>query len=660
MSDSGDDHQSPADREKPSSAIGRAPECDGLVMPMLTVEGDIVIVAELAPTGALILAAISPAVATAFGLAPEVTGRPLADAPIHPALLQPLIAGLQRSLVTGLPTAVPTDRNCPEGPHWQVTPLYDRGVQPARLLCRLELAMLGKARPDVGGDWFQTVIAAVPVPIFIKSPDGRYIFCNRAFGEFHGRPVADFIGHTVFEIAPTALAAIYHQADSALLATGGRQVYEAAIRRPMGDEAEVVFYKSVFTDPAGRLGGLIGAILDISDRKVAERALTEHMTRLRRSEERLARMLVEQELIIEHATTGIVFVKEWRIRRANHRFCEIFGLLPGEVIGLSLRALTESEPGFLDLDRCAHPVMARGECYEEELPLRNRDGRVIWCFLKGRMIDAANPGQGTIWVVEDITERRHLMQELHNATVAAQQANRMKSQFLVTMSHELRTPLNAVLGFSEIIKDQLCGPVSNSRYVEYASDIHACGEHLLSLINDILDLSKIEAGRMALEFCSLDLAVFLAGAMRLVHRRAQGRGIDLRLDLASPVPELVADERAVKQILFNLLTNAIKFTPPGGTVTLSAVRTLDGDVVLCVNDTGVGIPHSQIERIMRPFEQLDNRYAHAEGGTGLGMALVKALTELHGGRVRIESEAGIGTCVSILLPGVSGQGVWTD
>jgi PAS domain S-box-containing protein len=615
-------------------------------------DGDTSLLLEATAGGALSLVAIAPAAVSAgLGLTPEAVGRPLGEVPLPPALAQSLTVAVHHSLAAGRPVTVPANRECPEGHRWQVTPLHHGDLQPVRLLCRLEPAGAkppGPERPAVG---FQTVIDTVPVPIFLKDAEGRYIFCNRAFGEFHGRPAADFVGRTVFEIAPAALAAVYHQADLALLAAGGRQVYEAAVRRPNGGEADVVFYKSVFTDPTGRLGGLIGAILDISERKAADRAAADHMARLRRSEERLAAMLAERELIIEHATTGIVFVKDWRILRANQRFCEIFGLAPGEVIGLSLRALTDSEPGFLDLDRRADPVMARGDCYEEELPLRHRDGRAIWCFLKGRMVDAAEPGRGMIWVVEDITSRRHLMQELHTATLAAQQANRMKSQFLVTMSHELRTPLNAVLGFSEIIKDQLCGTVANHRYVEYAADIHSCGEHLLSLINDILDLSKIESGRMTLDSRPLDLAALLGSAIRLVRSRAQSRGVELRLDLACPVPGVVGDERAVKQILFNLLTNAIKFTPPKGMVTLSAVRNFDGDVVLCVNDTGVGIPRNQIERIMRPFEQLDNRYAHADGGTGVGMALVKALAELHGGRVVIESEVGIGTCVSILLPG---------
>jgi PAS domain S-box-containing protein len=631
---------------------------DGATTPMTPVDEEALVMVEITPEGGMILAAVAPATTLGLNIPREAVGKALTEIPLPLTLSASLTEGVQRSLDNDRTVIVriPMDEISPEGRYWRITPLHDRnGHQPNRALCRLEWAISERFGGNAGADWFQTVIDAIPVPIFIKGLEGRYVFCNRAFGAFNGRPVADFIGRSVFEIAPAALASVYHQADLSLLATGGRQVYEAAVRRPSGGEAEVVFYKSVFTDSAGRVGGLIGAILDISERKAAERALTEHMTRLQGSEARLASMLAERELIIEHATTGIVFIKEGRIHRANRRFCEIFGLPPTEVIGLSLQTVTmaeaPSESGFFDLDPRAHPALARGECYEQEMPFRSRDGLTIWCFLKGRMINPADPDRGTIWVVEDITNRRHLMRELREATLAAQQANRMKSQFLVTMSHELRTPLNAVLGFSEIIKDQLCGPVANERYVEYAGDIFSCGEHLLSLINDILDLSKIEAGRMTLESCSLDLTAILGGAIRLVHRRAQSRNLDLRLDIADPAPALTGDERAIKQILFNLLTNAIKFTSSGGTVTLSAVQKFDGDVVLCVNDTGIGIPRHEIERIMRPFEQLDNRYAHAGGGTGLGMALIKALTELHGGRMQIESEPGIGTCVSILLPG---------
>ena len=652
MSCFGDDPRQPADRNDTCGKGGLNLDCDGPVEPVRPVDGDAILMIEAGSGGALTLTAVTAAARSRLGLGPDAAGCPLLQVPLPPALAPALIAAVRSSAATGRSTAVAADWRHSGGWRWQVSLLEGGGGQPARLLCRLEPVVAPPPPgPEPAAGWFQTVLDAVPVPIFIKNPEGRYLFCNRAFGVFHARPAADFVGRCVFDIAPAALAALYHQADLAVLAAGGQQIYEASVRRPNGGEAEVVFYKSVFTDSVGRLGGLIGAILDISGRKVAERALTDHMDRLRRSEAHLAGMLAEHELIIEHATTGIVFVKDWCILRANQRFCEIFGLSPVDVIGMSLQGLTRSEPGFLDLDRRAHLVMARGGCYEEELPLRHRDGWAIWCFLKGRMIDVADPGRGAIWVVEDITDRRRLIQELHAATLAAQQANRMKSQFLVTMSHELRTPLNAILGFSEMIKDQLCGALTNQRYLEYAADIHSCGEHLLSLINDILDLSKIEAGRMTLELQPLDLGTLLGSVIRLVRSRAQSRGVELHLDLACPVPELVGDERAIKQILFNLMTNAIKFTPSKGTVTLSAVRTFDGDVVLCVNDTGVGIPANQIGRIMQPFEQLDNRYARSEGGTGLGMALVKALAELHGGRVVIESEVGIGTCVSIFLRG---------
>jgi len=236
--------------------------------------------------------------------------------------------------------------------------------------------------------------------------------------------------------------------------------------------------------------------------------------------------------------------------------------------------------------------------------------------------------------------------------IRAEAANRAKSEFLANMSHELRTPLNAINGFSEIMVGEMFGPVGDARYREYAKDILSSGQHLLALINDILDMSKIEAGKMSLRFEPLALEDVVADAVRLVRNRADSVGLTLEVDF--PVlPEVEADYRALKQVLLNLLSNAVKFTPRGGRVTVSAEPRADAlgeRVRIAVRDTGIGIAAEDLDRLAMPFEQIENQHSKTQQGTGLGLALTKSLVELHGGALDIQSAPGQGTTVSFSIP----------
>jgi len=218
------------------------------------------------------------------------------------------------------------------------------------------------------------------------------------------------------------------------------------------------------------------------------------------------------------------------------------------------------------------------------------------------------------------------------------------------MSHELRTPLNAILGFSEIIAKQVFGEVGSPRYAEYAGDIHASGSHLLSLINDLLDVAKIEAGRMEIEPCELDVQRCLETALKIIAVKARERRQELVIEVDPSAPMLVADERALKQILINLVSNAVKFTPEGGRITVLASRARCGSFQIMVEDNGPGIPIEKLDKIFKPFSQVDNRYDRQGGGTGLGLALVRGLAELHGGRAWLESELGKGCRAFVVLP----------
>ena len=230
----------------------------------------------------------------------------------------------------------------------------------------------------------------------------------------------------------------------------------------------------------------------------------------------------------------------------------------------------------------------------------------------------------------------------------AEEANQAKSEFLANMSHELRTPLNAIIGFSEIMETGMFGPLGASKYHEYCRDIRDSGNYLLDVINDILDMSKIEAGRATLDFQDVDLAQIIADAVRVLSARAAEKRLEVKLEVA-PAIRLKADRRALKQVALNLLSNAVKFTPEGGRVTVRA-RTVAGVVTLAIEDTGIGIPKEALKNLGRPFEQVESQLTKSHKGSGLGLAIAKSLIDLHGGSVRIRSTQGVGTIVLVRLP----------
>jgi two-component system cell cycle sensor histidine kinase PleC len=254
--------------------------------------------------------------------------------------------------------------------------------------------------------------------------------------------------------------------------------------------------------------------------------------------------------------------------------------------------------------------------------------------------------------VEDLAgELAETRDEALKKRFEAETANASKTAFLANMSHELRTPLNAILGFSEIISQECFGPVGSERYRDYAGDIHSSGAHLLSLINDLLDVAKIEAGRMDIAPNRLDAARIFDLALKLTSIKAREKDQALAIKVESSAPALYADERAVKQILINLVSNAVKFTPMGGLIEVIGGRAPDGDFQILVRDNGPGVPPEKLNHIFTPFNQVDNRFDRQAGGTGLGLALVKGLAELHGGRAWMESEWGRGCSVFVTFPG---------
>jgi two-component system cell cycle sensor histidine kinase PleC len=230
----------------------------------------------------------------------------------------------------------------------------------------------------------------------------------------------------------------------------------------------------------------------------------------------------------------------------------------------------------------------------------------------------------------------------------AEEANQAKSAFLANMSHELRTPLNAIIGFSEMMESGMFGPLGDAKYLEYCRDISNSGRYLLDVINDILDMSKVEAGRISLEYATIELDAFLADTMRMFAARVGEKRLSVNAEI-EPSIRLRADRRLIKQIMINLLSNAVKFTPEGGRITVRA-RTVNGHVNIAIEDTGIGIPKNALKNLGKPFEQVESQLTKRHGGSGLGLAIAKSLTELHGGAMRIRSTLGTGTIVLVRLP----------
>ncbi len=274
---------------------------------------------------------------------------------------------------------------------------------------------------------------------------------------------------------------------------------------------------------------------------------------------------------------------------------------------------------------------------------------LVWSQIRTREIEKS-VAERTVALETEITERKRIETELRSAKDQAEVANRAKSEFLAMMSHELRTPLNAVIGFAEIMSGQFFGPIGSEQYRRYAEDIHMSGRHLLSLINDILDLSKIEANRFELHEENLSIARVWRAVHSILQESIASARLELDADIPESLPGLRADQRAIRQILINLLSNAVKFTPEGGCITVRAEVDDKGRFVVSIADTGIGISEHDLAEVILPFKQVDSSLARKYEGTGLGLPLTHRLIEMHQGQLEIESTLGTGTTVKAIFP----------
>jgi len=388
-----------------------------------------------------------------------------------------------------------------------------------------------------------------------------------------------------------------------------------------------------------------GIALDATDRIVAEQALESVRAQLDAKKAQL-------ETALSNMAQGMcVYDADLRLVVFNRRYLELYGLenagiREGSTLEDTMRASIAR--GNYTADRAEAIVRDRLAAARQREP-----HKLIQRLESGRTIEVESrplAEGGSVASFTDITERENAGVALRQAKEMAELADRAKSQFLANMSHELRTPLNAIIGFAEIMTDKLFGPLGDARYEEYALDIRESGRHLLTLINDILDLSKIEARQANLREEQVDLGEVFTSCGRLVAERAQRGTIELDIQPVGEIPAIWADRIKLKQILLNLLSNAIKFTPPGGKVTLSAVRQPNRDVAITVVDTGIGMRAQDIPIALQPFRQIESTLARRHEGTGLGLPLTKAIVEMHGGTLTLQSAPGKGTTVTATMP----------
>ncbi len=356
-------------------------------------------------------------------------------------------------------------------------------------------------------------------------------------------------------------------------------------------------------------------------------------------------------LQIVNSIQSPVFVKDEQLRFAflNDAFCKLLGRPRDALIGLTDRDVVPSQQAaaFQEVDR---KVLATGMPHESEEMLTSTDGAEFWLFTRKSAVTVQSGERYVVGVISDITERKRMEKDLVAAKLQAEDANRAKSMFLANMSHELRTPLNAVIGFAEIIKNELLGAINEPRYRDYAGDIHNSGRHLLQLINDILDMTKVEAGTYQLREDVCDVAKIVGDAIALVRNQAIQNELTVRVDVPEDMPFLFADERCVRQVLVNFLSNGIKFTPKGGSVAACARVEPSGAIVIALIDTGIGMAPDDIPQALAPFQQLEGSHGRKYEGTGLGLSLTKSMLDLHGGTLQVDSKVGVGTTVIAHFP----------
>lgn len=490
---------------------------------------------------------------------------------------------------------------------------------------------------------FSEILRIAPEAIISTNASGTILLFNEAAEKIFGYDQDDILGKDIDVLLPDNVRAVHGGYIKAF-------IDGAETTRLIGGRGEISGRRrdgSIFPASAsisklqsGSETILTASMHDVTERKSAEAALKASEENLR---EILEKSPIGVAVILHTLEDGRVEAKRLF---ANAALGGLFGHpMREQVIG------TDISKTWVDLDQYyeANKAMSDGvDLVNFEAHRRRSDGTEFWVSINTRSVRFDNQKCTMVWHY-DVTDRRQAEENLRLALIEAERANQAKTEFLATMSHELRTPLNAIIGFSETMSEQYFGPLGSGKYVEYAGDIKHSGEHLLLLINDLLDLSTIEAGKHELHQESVNLQDIVHDCAPIVNESAGKNRIVFVSDASADLPPIMADRRALKQILLNVLSNAIKFTPEGGKINLTA-RASANAMTIAISDTGPGIPDEKLSTITDPFVRGEVDPHKYQEGTGLGLAIVKSLVDLHDGNLSIASEVGGGTVVTITLP----------
>jgi len=485
----------------------------------------------------------------------------------------------------------------------------------------------------------RAIINSVSDIIFETDRDGKILFLSKSWERITGFKIEQSLGQDIFEMLPSQAQEEQRQ-DFKLLVEGKKEAYRnyTKLRNDGGTFRAVELALSMTReDQEGNLR-VVGTFTDVEEHRRAEKALADAEKKYRK--------------IVENAAGGIYqMTPEGIFLSANPAMARILGYESKDELLKKVRSANES----LYVDRKARQVFigtleTSGQVSNLEAEIRRADGTQIWVNENARLV---RDDEGNVLFIEgsieDITQRKQSEISAEKARIQSDLANRAKSEFLANMSHELRTPLNSIIGFADIIQSEAFGPIETREYWDYAKQINESGKGLLGIINEILEVSKIEGGQRELNDRVVDLEKITNGCLDMLEGKAKEGQIEIQNQIHNP-PKIIADELALKQIMLNVISNAIKFTPEGGRVTLSCNVSDQGELQYAISDTGVGMNEDEIDKALSPFAQLDTDLSRSGSGTGLGLTLVDLLVKLHGGRVNILSQKGTGTTVTIILP----------
>lgn len=486
----------------------------------------------------------------------------------------------------------------------------------------------------------RAMINSVAEVIFETDESGRITFLNETWKKMTLREPTEVLGESLFSLLdPSDRDRQKDMFDE--LVRGERQAYriETQLMPARGTAKPVEIAFSMLRMTEEKSIRVVGTLTDIEQRHLAEKAMREAEQKFR--------------AIFENSVSGIYQASpDGNYISANPAMAEILGYTSADDLISSVSNIGQTvyvqpeQYKFL-----VQKLLFEGYVSGLEAEVYRKNGQKIWVMENVRIVrsdkGAVHHYEGSIW---DVTERKKAEEAMRHAKIQAELASRTRMEFLANMSHELRTPLNAVIGFSQILKDEVMGPIGIESYKDYARDIFDSGNHLLRIISDILEVSKIETGNRELNIGNFPLARVMKSCMTILAPRIEQAGVDVKVELPEGLPEMLGEELGLKQIMINLVSNAVKFTPKGGVVRIAAATDTIGGMMIDVTDTGVGMTEEEIRTATQPFSKIDMSFTAVKSGTGLGLTIVDSLVRLHGGHFKLISEKGKGTTARITLP----------